>query len=100
MASTTSTERQEALFGLWKVVNEIADTTEDHVAIRNLIAEAGIAPKIHVGTAPADFTPAMVAEWALGNWADIIDSGSLWMLNTARNVSIHQYEKVVLGRDA
>lgn len=87
------TERRTALFGLWKRVNEIAVSTEDEKEIRNLIAEAGIEPGMHVGKEPADFTDDMVAEWVLGQWADMIDNGSPF-LNSGRNVSIHQYEKV------
>lgn len=88
------TQRSEALFGTWKRVNELADA-EDEKSIRQLLAEAGINGKMHIGTPPEDFTPEMVAEWALGNWASIIDSGELWMLNSARNVSFAQYEAVM-----
>lgn len=87
-------EREQALFGLWRRVNEIADTTEDAQEIRNLIAEAGIVPGVHVGTDPDSFTPVMVAEWVLGQWADMIDRGSPF-LNSARNISHSQYELVV-----
>lgn len=86
-----SRERAMALFGVWVRVNELATTTEDTAAIRNLIAEAGIEPKIHVGVEPESFTPVMVAEWVLGQWADMIDAG-FWGLNSGRNVSLHQFE--------
>ena len=87
-----TTERERALFGLWKRVNELAEL-EDSDTIRKLIAEAGIEPNAHVGVDPADFTPAMTAEWVLGQWADVIDGAQLWVLNSARNISLHQYEK-------
>jgi len=89
-------ERDAALFGLWRRVNEIATTTENTQEIRNLIAEAGIPSGIHVGSDPESFTPSMVAEWVLGQWADMIDAGSPF-LNSARNISLHQYDKVVNG---
>jgi hypothetical protein len=87
-------ERETALFGTWRVVNEIADATEDAKRIRAIIAEAGIQPNMHVGTDPEAFTPSIVAEWVLGQWADMIDSDSPY-LNSARNISHSQYEKVV-----
>lgn len=86
-------ERSAALFGTWKRVNQLADA-EDALGIRRLIAEAGIEPNVHVGLEPDDFTPAMVAEWVLGQWADAIDRDSPW-LNSFRNISHAQYEKVV-----
>lgn len=85
-------ERTEALFGLWDQVNRIAATTEDSQRIRAMIAEAGIKPGMHVGRRVEEFTPEVVAEWVLGQWADMIDSGAPF-LNTARNVSIHQWEQ-------
>ncbi len=93
---TVRSERSVALFGIWKRVNELADV-EDTTSIRNLLSEAGINGCMHVGVAPDNFTPEMVAEWVLGQWVDTIDSGALWALNTARNVSFYQYEKVVGG---
>lgn len=87
-----SRERATALFGVWARVNELATTTEDTAAIRNLIAEAGIEPEIHVGVEPDLFTPVMVAEWVLGQWADMIDAG-FWGLNTGRNISLDQFEQ-------
>ena len=86
-------ERERATFGLWRRINEIADSTEDSLAIRALIGEAGISPGIHVGRPKEQFTPLMVAEWVLGQWADMIDSGSPF-LNSARNISHRQYELV------
>lgn len=86
-------ERSRALHGLWSRVNEIADTTEDSAAIRSLIGEAGIAAGMHVGADPESFTPTMVAEWVLGQWADMIDNDSPF-LNTARNISHAQFDKV------
>lgn len=88
-----SEERELALFGTWRLVNELADA-EDSQAIRNLIAEAGIPAGIHVGADPASFTPAMTAEWVLGQWADMIDQNSPF-LNSCRNISHHQYEQVM-----
>jgi hypothetical protein len=88
-----TSQREQAVFGIWKRVNEVACSTEDTVTIRNLIAEAGIAPGMHVGTDPDRFTPMMVGEWVLGQWADMIDAGSPF-LNSARNISLSQYEKV------
>lgn len=84
-------ERAAALYGTWQRVNDIATTTENTAEIRALIAEAGIQPQAHVGTDPDHFTPAMVAEWVLGQWADMIDHGSPF-LNSARNISLHQFE--------
>lgn len=90
-----SGERERTTFMLWHRVNEIAVTTEDMSEIRNLIAEAGIAAGTHVGTPAEDFTPLMVAEWVLGNWIDMIDAKSPF-LNSARNVSLHQWEENAL----
>lgn len=83
-------DRQEIVFHIWRRVNELA-IVEDTNSIRAIIGEAAIEPGTHVGVAPEDFTPLMIGEWVLGNWADVIDSGQLWALNTARNVSLHQY---------
>lgn len=88
-----ATEREQAVFGIWRRVNEIACSTENFTEIRHMIAEAGIEPGMHVGTDPAEFTPMMAGEWVRGQWADMIDAGSPF-LNTARNISLHQYEKV------
>jgi hypothetical protein len=87
------TQREQAVYGLWKKVNEIACSTEDSKTIRNLIAEAGIEPGTHVGADPASFTPLMVGEWVLGQWADMIDSESPF-LNSGRNVSLHQFARL------
>lgn len=87
-------ERQEATLELWRMVNNIADTTEDTTAIHNLISEARIRPGVHVGVDPDDFTPLMVAEWVLGQWLSMIDAESPF-LNSARNISHAQYEKVM-----
>ena len=92
-AISNGDQRTQALFGLWAEVNRIADESEDSNAIRALIAEAGIQPNIHVGVPAADFTPTMVAEWVLGQWASAIDVDSPF-LNTMRNVSLAQYEKL------
>ena len=88
-----TTTREEAVFGIWRTINEIADTTEDSATIRNLIAEAGVTPGMHVGTHHSEFTPLMVGEWVLGQWADMIDSGSPF-LNSARNISHAQWDKL------
>lgn len=85
-------QRATAIHGIWQRVNDIATTTEDSDAIRALIAEAGIAPDTHVGADPASLTPLMVAEWVLGQWADMIDAGSPF-LNSGRNVSLFQFDK-------
>lgn len=90
---SSSEERSRALFGLWAQVNQIACTTEDAGRIRALIAEAGIEPDIHVGRDPSEFTPEVTTEWVLGQWAAMIDAGAPF-LNSARNVSIHQWERV------
>ena len=90
-------EREETVRLLWQRVNEIATSTEDSTLIRNLIAEAGIQPGMHVGVEPGLFTPLMVGEWVLGQWADMIDAKSPF-LNSGRNVSLHQYD--VLYGDA
>ncbi len=89
-----STERDATVVALWRRVNEIATTTEDAIEIRNLIAEAGIEPGVHVGRDPDEFDLTMVAEWVLGQWADMIDADSPW-LNTACNISLSQYEKAM-----
>lgn len=101
MTDVAVPERERALFGVWKRVNELADQ-EDTFAIRALIAEAGINDLMHIGVPSDQFTPAMIAEWVLGNWANVIDGGHLWMLNSARNVSQHQYDKLMaeLGDDS
>lgn len=39
-------ERSTALVGTWAAVNHIACTTEDTIAIRAMIGEAGIAPGV------------------------------------------------------
>lgn len=88
-----SGERSAALFGTWRRVNELAGA-EDTTTIRGLIAEAGIEPGVHVGVEPDDFTDEMVAEWCLGQWAEMIDAGSPF-LNSARNISFSQYERIV-----
>lgn len=88
------TERRRTLYALWAEVNRIATTTEDSKLIRNLIAEARIEPNAHVGTPQEAFTPEMVAEWALGQWASMIDDDSPWM-NTIRNISLAQYDRAV-----
>lgn len=85
-------ERSETLVRLWRRVNELADI-EDSKTIRLLIAEAGIEPGAHVGADPDTFTDDMVAEWVLGQWADMIDHGSPF-LNSARNISFHQFERL------
>lgn len=87
------TPRQVAIKDTWRRVNEIACSTENMIEIRTLIAEAGIEPGTHVGTDPDDFTPLMVAEWVLGQWADMIDAGSPF-INSGRNVSLHQYQQL------
>jgi hypothetical protein len=87
------TQREHAVYGLWKRVNEIACSTEDSAEIRKLIAEAGIEPGVHCGTDPDAFTPLMVGEWVLGQWADMIDAGSPF-LNSGRNISLSQFEKL------
>ena len=86
-----ATERERTVVKLWAEVNRIANETEDERAIRNLIAEAGIHPDIHTGVPADDFTPLMVAEWVLGQWADMIDAHSPFM-NMALAISEHQYE--------
>lgn len=90
----TGGERHAALFGVWRRVNDIATTTENTREIRALIAEAGIEPNMHVGADPDSFTDDMTAEWVLGQWADMIDSGSPF-LNSGRNISLHQYGLIV-----
>jgi hypothetical protein len=92
-----TTERSVALFGTWKRVNELAEM-EDMAGIRHLLAEAGIEPGMHVGTDPEAFTDDMTAEWVLGQWAETIDANALWALNSARNISLHQYDKVMAKR--
>jgi hypothetical protein len=87
-------ERSAALFGTWKRVNELAEK-EDMAGIRSLLGEAGIEAGMHIGVAPEDFTDEMTAEWCLGNWVNIIDQGAIWCLNSARNISLSQYEKIV-----
>lgn len=85
-------ERSATLKALWAGVNEIAVTTEDSARIRALLAEAGIQPKAHVGE-PVEFFdghPDRIAEWVLGQWADVIDA-ELPILNTTRNVSLHHF---------
>jgi hypothetical protein len=94
---TPQTERERAVFGLWRRVNEIACSTEDTAAIRSLIAEARIEPGVHVGSDPEAFTPLMVGEWVLGQWADMIDASSPF-INSARNISLHQYGRLT-GED-
>lgn len=84
------TQREHAVYGIWKRVNEIACSTEDSAEIRKLIAEAGIEPNMHVGADPKSFTPLMTGEWVLGQWADMIDHGSAF-LNSGRNISLHQF---------
>jgi len=86
-------ERDETVRMLWSEVNRLAVITEDMVTIRGLIAEAGIPVGIHVGTKPEDFTPTMVGEWCLGQLADMIDGDSPF-LNSGRNISLSNYEKV------
>lgn len=88
-----SDTRAETVKELWRRVNVIADETEDSQLIRNLIAEAGVEPGMHVGVPPENFTPLMIGEWVLGQWADMIDSHSPF-LNTARNISFAQWEKL------
>lgn len=70
-------------------VNEIAETTEDAREIRDLIAEARIEPGCHLGDFDSfdEVGPQLAAEFALGQWADIIDRGGLFALNGARNYS-------------
>ena len=86
-------ERDDTIRMLWCEVNRLACITEDKATIRGLIAEAGIRPGVHVGTKPEDFTPTMVGEWCLGQWADMIDRDSPF-LNSGRNVSMANYEKL------
>lgn len=88
-----STQREHAVKGTWRRVNEIACSTENLPEIRNLIAEAGIEPGMHVGADPETFTPLMVGEWVLGQWADMIDAGSPF-INSGRNISLHQYARL------
>lgn len=88
-----STERERAVFGIWRRVNEIACSTENTTEIRALIAEAGIEPGMRVGCDPESFTPLMVGEWVLGQWADMIDAGSPF-INSGRNISLHQYHRL------
>jgi hypothetical protein len=76
----------EPIFEVWRAVNEAA-MAEDVSLIRRLVADAGIQPGVHVGRDPSEFTPVITAEWALGQWADMIDNGSPF-LNSARNISI------------
>lgn len=85
-------ERSRTLVALWRRVNELAGV-EDTKTIRLLIAEAGITPGMHVGTEAEDFDDDMVAEWVLGQWADMIDNGGAF-LNSARNISYSQFEKL------
>jgi hypothetical protein len=87
------TQREHAIKGLWRRVNEIACSTENMKEIRAMIAEAGIEPNIHVGAEPDDFTPLMVGEWVLGQWAAMIDAESPF-LNSGRNISLHNYQKL------
>lgn len=85
-------ERTTALVGLWRHVNEIATTTEDRQAIRNLIAEARIEPGNNVGRPEADYLDdGLLAEYMLGQWAELIDI-DFPLLNTARNISLAWYE--------
>jgi hypothetical protein len=91
------TSRSKTLIKLWARLNEISDITEDKQEMINLIQEAGLAvPVMHSGVPPEDFTPEMVAEWAITNWYSILaNKDDWWMLNTARNVSHTQYQKLV-----
>lgn len=86
------------LKALWEKVNEIAKTTEDAVAIRELIRQAGIEPNVHVGSGEEEFTIDMRAEWILGQWANIIDEAP-YMLNSARNISLQQFEQAYKTTD-
>jgi hypothetical protein len=87
------TESESTTFALWREVNRIASSTEDRDVIRQLLGEARIDPGTHVGVEPDDFTPVMVAEWVLGQWAEMIDAGSPF-LNSARNISLSQWKRV------
>lgn len=92
-------ERSAELKHTWEQVNQLADE-ENEQAIRTLITEAGIKPGIHQGTKPEDFTEVMVVEWVLGQWAAVIDDPKCaWMLNTCRNISYSQYDKLYGGDD-
>lgn len=94
-----SDEYDPELKALWERVNEIADTTEDEVAIRKLIHAAGIEPNVHVGSGEAKtFNADMTAEWVLGQWASIIDTAP-YLLNSARNISFHQFQKTYKTTD-
>lgn len=84
----------------WRQINVIAcrENAGAEQQIRAMVGELGIEPGMHVGRAPGEFTPLMTGEWVLGQWAAMIDAKSPF-LNTARNISIDQYEKLY-GRQA
>jgi hypothetical protein len=68
------TGRARTIFDLLRRVSEIADTKEDVRALRALIEQARVAPNMHVGTPPEQFSKLTTAEWILGQWADMIDN--------------------------
>lgn len=88
------TERSATLRALWERVNDLGSSAEDpSQEIRYLIAEAGIAPKVHVGRPPEDFDdPDVMAEYVLGQWAACLDSRVPFM-NTVHCASVGFYEK-------
>lgn len=74
---------------LARVVELIDPVGPEHVNIqhaRSLIAEAGIAPGLHVGR-EGDWTERLVLDWYLGQYADIIDNEHWAAMNGLLNLS-------------
>jgi hypothetical protein len=64
---------------------------DDMAPIRAMIAEAGIEPGMHVGDRTISDDPRRLAEWWLGQIADIIDREAWFAMNTALHVGADRF---------